>query len=281
MTVTDGETGSRGVLAGPTYSVGEAARLAGVSASTIRLYERQGLLRLRRTTGGHRYLTADDLSALKRIVSLRRTQGLALDQIRQHIQQLSSPANEADSALVATARPGPRLRALRNQQGKTLREVARRTGLSASFLSSFERGTTGISVANLQKLIGACGSSLVDVFAEGRQDGRQLVRASERPRLALADGAVLIEDLAVVPRQIEVQMWTIQPGAGSDGAYAHQGEEAMVLLSGSLTIQLNEVQEYRLESGDCLYFASTDLHRWQNHGAEAAVLLWVNTPPTF
>jgi len=46
---------------GPTYSVGDAARLAGVSPATVRLYEREGLLKLGRTPGGHRYLTASDL----------------------------------------------------------------------------------------------------------------------------------------------------------------------------------------------------------------------------
>ena len=281
MSLTENEIGSHNAQTGPTYTVGEAARLVGISTSTIRLYERQGLLRLRRTAGGHRHLTGEDLTALRKIGTLRRTRGLTLDQIRQELPQLAPAQPEGDREPAGSARPGPRLRALRLKQGKTLREVAKKTGLSASFLSSFERGTTGISVANLQKLISVCGSSLVDIFAESRQEDRKLVRANERPRLALSGGAVLIEDLAVVPRQIEVQLWTIQPGAGSDGAYSHQGEEAIFLISGGLTVLLNESQKYDLVAGDCLYFASSDMHRWHNPGAEPAVLLWVNTPPTF
>lgn len=272
---------SKNIQNGPVYAVGEAARLVGVSPSTIRLYEREGLLSLGRSVGGHRYLSTGDIGTLKRIGTLRRTQGLALAEIRRQLQREAPSDEEAPPAEPFGARPGPRLRALRQQQGKTLRELSQRTGLSSSFLSAFERGTTGISVANLQKLIGACGTSLIDVFAQTRRQDRKLVRAGERPRLEVADGAVLIEDLAGVPRQMEVQLWTIQPGAGSEGGYSHAGEEAMFLVAGTLTVALGETQEYRLEAGDCLYFASSEIHRWQNTGDSPVVLLWVNTPPTF
>lgn len=267
---------------GFSYSVGEAARLAGVSPSTVRLYEKQGLLELRRTPGGHRYLTEEDLNLLKRIRVLRRTQALNLGGIRRELrlaglhsqQQAVEPPNPANRA-------GARIRALRLKRGLTLREVAERTGLSPSFLSSFERGLTGISVAHLQQLISVCGSSLIDIFAQPDQEQRKLVRPPDRPRLALNNGALVVEDLAVVPRQIEVQLWTIQPGAGSEGAYSHQGEEAVYLMSGSLEIQLNEAESYTMEPGDCLYFSSSEPHRWHNTGSRPAVVLWVNTPPTF
>jgi DNA-binding transcriptional MerR regulator len=267
---------------GPRYSVGEAAGLAGISPSTIRLYEKQGLLGLRRTAGGHRYLTEEDLNALKRVRVLRRTQGLNLAAIRRDLERMAlNPRPEPADGGGGTGRLGARIRAIRQQQGLTLREVGRKTNLSPSFLSSFERGLTGISVTHLQQLISTYNSSLVDVFAETGQEPKRLVRPEQRPRLALDDGAILIEDLAVVPRHIEVQMWTIQPGAGSEGAYSHAGEEAMYLISGTLEVQLNEVDVYSMAAGDCLYFASSELHRWSNPGSEPALVLWVNTPPTF
>jgi quercetin dioxygenase-like cupin family protein len=136
-------------------------------------------------------------------------------------------------------------------------------------------------VSNLRKLFEVCGGSLIDLFPRQDQGHRKLVRSTERPRLALDAGAVLIEDLAVGPRQMEVQLWTIQPGAGSDGAYSHAGEEAMYLISGSLEVHLNGVESYSLQAGDCLYFPSAEPHRWRNLGLQPAVVLWVNTPPTF
>lgn len=271
-----------GIGPGPSYSLGEAARIAGVSPSTIRLYEKEGLLSLKRTAGGHRYLTEDDLNALKHIRVLRRSQGLQLEAIRRELLRAGriSAGGRPESATSGN-RPGPQIRVLRQKRGITLRELAEKTGLSVSFLSSFERGLTGVSVANLQQIIGACGSSLIDVFAHPQEQRQKLVRLGERPQLVLNRGDIVIEDLVVVPRQIEIQMWTIQPGAGSEGTYYHKGEEGMYLVSGSLEVQLNEAENYTLLPGDCLYFDSSEPHRWRNTGSEPAVVLWVNTPPTF
>jgi DNA-binding transcriptional MerR regulator len=265
----------------PTYSVGDAARLVGVSPATVRLYEREGLLKLGRTPGGHRYLTEADLSTLKRIRTLRRTQGESLDEIRRELEQAELPPTTSSAQGSATNLPGPRLRVLRQRKGLTLREVAAKTGLSPSFLSTFERGLTGISVAHLQKLMSVCGTNMVDLFSEPGQERRKMILPGQRPGLTLNDGAVLIEDLAVGPRQMEIQIWTIQPGAASEGSYSHQGEEAIYLLSGSLEVYLNELECYSLVPGACLYFSSSEAHRWRNPGPESAVLLWVNTPPTF
>ncbi len=273
--ITEGDDGIR-------YSVGEAARLANVSPSTVRLYEKQGLLTLSRTQGGHRYLAEEDLSTLKRIRTLRRTQALNLDGIRQELPATGlRPQPPQPETTGASSRLGTRVRMLRQKQTLTLREVASRTGLSTSFLSSFERGLTGISVAHLQKVISVCGSSLIDIFAESGREQRKLTRPADRPRLALNNGALVIEDLAVVPRQIEVQLWSIQPGAGSEGPYQHNGEEAVFLMSGTLEVKLNEAELYSLAPGDCLYFSSSEPHRWRNTGSQLAVALWVNTPPTF
>lgn len=275
-------SGTAGAGVGPTYSLAEAARIADVSPSTIRLYEKEGLLNLQRTPGGHRYLTEEDLNVLRHIRVLRRSQGLQLGAVRRELLRAGQISEVEGSETGAPVdRPGPMIRALRQQRGVTLKELAEKTGLSASFLSSFERGLTGISVANLQRIIGACGSSLIDVFSRGGERSQKLVRAKDRPRLTLNHGDIVVEDLVVVPRQIEIQMWTVQPGAGSEDAYSHRGEEGMYLLSGSLEVQLNEAESYTLLPGDCLYFASSELHRWRNASSEPAVVLWVNTPPTF
>ncbi len=269
---------------GPSYSIGEAARLAEISPSTVRLYEKHGLLELRRTAGGHRFLTEHDLGILKRIRTLRRTQGLTLEGIRRDLldwSQAHGASGQAGDAEEGVRSLGSRIRGLREKQGLTLREVAEQTGLSTSFLSSLERDLTGISVANLQRVITVCGSSLIDVFAQPREDLPKLVRPSERPSLSLEGGEITIQDLAVVPRQMEIQQWTIQPGAGSDGAYSHSGEEAVYVLSGSLEVQLGGSESYTLASGDCLYFSSSEHHRWRNPASQPAVVLWVNTPPSF
>jgi quercetin dioxygenase-like cupin family protein len=53
------------------------------------------------------------------------------------------------------------------------------------------------------------------------------------------------------------------------------------MLSGTLEIWLDELQCHTLNQGDGFWFESTVGHRWYNPSSEEAVLLWVNTPPTF
>ena len=57
--------GSRGV-----YGISVAAALVGTGVQNLRLYERRGLLRPGRSSGGTRLYSADDVLRLRRIIDL-------------------------------------------------------------------------------------------------------------------------------------------------------------------------------------------------------------------
>jgi MerR family transcriptional regulator, repressor of the yfmOP operon len=64
--------------------IGEAAARAGVTTRTLRYYEELGLLApSRRTTGGARRYTDNDVEAVERIRDLQDVMGLDLDAIRR------------------------------------------------------------------------------------------------------------------------------------------------------------------------------------------------------
>jgi DNA-binding transcriptional MerR regulator len=66
-----------------TYSIGEAARLSGMSVRKLRFYSDQGLLPpAGRTASGYRVFTDDELVRLDLIRCLRDA-GLGLDAIRE------------------------------------------------------------------------------------------------------------------------------------------------------------------------------------------------------
>lgn len=90
-----------------------------------------------------------------------------------------------------------------------------------------------------------------------------------------------MELLALGVVNMEPHLFRIAPGATSGGSYDHEGEEFIFMLQGKLEIWLDEVERYIMEAGDSLYFESTQAHRWKNVGTNEALLLWVNTPPTF
>lgn len=65
-----------------TWTVGKAAREAGLSAKAVRLYEAKGLLpEAQRTESGYRTYTDDDVTVL-RFIRQAKTLGLSLGEIR-------------------------------------------------------------------------------------------------------------------------------------------------------------------------------------------------------
>jgi quercetin dioxygenase-like cupin family protein len=168
---------------------------------------------------------------------------------------------------------------LRHQQSLTLSAMARKSGLSVSFLSALERGQANASIATLQKLAHLYKTNILSLFG-GQEEAGRLVRPQERKVLQPHPG-VKMELLAFGNRAMEPHLFRIAPGASSGGSYHHEGEEFIYVLQGVLEIWLDEVERYTLEAGDSLYFESSQAHRWRSLSEKETVLLWINTPPTF
>ena len=249
--------------------ISEAARRVGVSPSALRQWERQGLVHPMRTATGYRLYSDDDLSRLQRVRRLRVFDGVNASGIRRVLGGHVGGAT-AD---------GRQLRRARRARRVSLREAGRRSGLSESFISAVERGAAGASVATLQRLTSAYGTTLQELLGNDQLLDR-LVRHDDRPALQLT-GNVRIEQLSHTATALEPQLFVLAPGAGSEGSYAHNGEELIFVLSGALAVWLGEDESYRLAEGDSLTFPSILPHRWRNDAGGETRLLWINTPPTF
>ncbi len=270
----DGRVALDGEL--PHHSIGAAARLTGVSRALLRLWERERLIQPARTPGGHRLYSSDDLRRLRQIARLRLMDRLNLAAIRRELGSVTppspAPASEPEPGL------GARLRALRTERSWSLANVARKSGLSVSFLSAVERGQSSISVGNLFKLADAYGTTVPGLNPEYPAERGAVLHPGDRPRYVAGSGRVVIEDLITRPGALEAQRIEIRPGGGSDDAYTHPGEEFVYVLTGSLRFWLDEREAYELAAGDALTFRSTRPHRWLNDGEEPATLLWINVP---
>lgn len=263
---------------GPGVRIAAAARYVGCSAATLRLWERQRLIRPLRTPSGYRLYGVRDLSRLRRIAQLRRVERLNAAGIRR---VLAIEDAERSPARTGT-RIGARLKRIRRIRGLTLAQAASSTGLSISFLSSLEREETGISVATLRKLVTHYRTTLGELLTGATSLGlTSITRANRRARTVGRFRGVRIEHLVRAPVLMEAQLFEVMAGAGSGEAYTHDGEEFIYVLSGTLEVRIEGHGRYVVKEGDCLYFASSFSHSWRNTGKAAARLLWVNTPPTF
>jgi DNA-binding transcriptional MerR regulator len=87
---------------GTSLSISEAAERSGLSAHTLRYYERAGLLRpVGRNGSGHRRYAEDDLELIKFLTRLRGT-GMPIRQVRRYAELLSGgdETNEERLALL-------------------------------------------------------------------------------------------------------------------------------------------------------------------------------------
>ncbi|SRR5579875_361761 len=261
-----------------TVSISAAARAAGVSASTLRLWERYGLLKPAKTGKGHRRYTIQEIERIRNIRRLREVRRFNLAAIQT---VMTSQADQSSSWDTDSTALGQRLLALRLRKGLTLRQVRDLTGLAPSLVSSIERGISQPTVATLKKLTQCYGTTVAAVTARHVSKDDKLIRAGQYRVLPPLGPGIKVEQLAEGSLLMDCQRWTLKPGAASSGPYAHEGEEFIHVLAGRFVITIDGRERYELRPGDSLYFKSTLLHAWENPGPEDTVLLWINTPPTF
>jgi DNA-binding transcriptional MerR regulator/mannose-6-phosphate isomerase-like protein (cupin superfamily) len=259
-------------------SISTVAKASGVSPSTLRLWERHGLLSPNKTARGHRRYGLGDLMRIRDIRRLREVRGFNLAAIQTLIGPEAGAAAHND---VGARSLGQRLLSLRRRQGFTLREVRRRTGLAPSFVSSIERGVSQPTVATLKKLTQCYGTTVAALTARNVTRDDRVIRAGEYRLLPPLGPGIQVEQLAEGALMMDCQRWTLDPNSASQGPYAHEGEEFIHVLVGQFSITLDGRERYELRAGDSMYFKSTILHSWTNPGPGRTVVLWINTPPTF
>jgi len=177
---------------------------------------------------------------------------------------------------------GASLRAERLRQGLSLRETARRLGISASALSQIETGKAHPSVGKLFDIV-----NLLDVSVDGllaadavvTRNGHgftSLQRAGAHETLELESGVRWRRLTTGSYPGVEFLQVEYQPGGSSTGDNTfmrHAGQEFGYVLAGRLTIHVGfEVHE--LGPGDSISFPATTPHRLGNDGTEPAVAVW-------
>ena len=258
------------------FTIAEAARMVGVSPATLRNWEQRGLLTPIRTPTGHRRFSVADIASLRQI----HTKSASEDQRQQHAMDQEEPSVQGAVTSESVPEWALMLKRHRTTLGYSLRQASTKTGLSASFISTIERGLANPSVGALQKLTAAYGTSIVELMGGAASTPKALVRPDERKVYDVTAG-VTMEQLNFGPHQMELHMFIVEPGAGSGETYHHVGEEFILLLSGELVVWLDRIERYAMQSGDVLYFQSARPHEWTNPGQGPAVFLGVNTPATF
>jgi MerR family transcriptional regulator, heat shock protein HspR len=112
----------RRVRGGDVYIISVAAELAGVHPQTLRTYERKGLLKPARTSGGTRRYSERDVERVRLIQELTQGEGVNLAGVLR-ILELQDQLEEAERRLEAAREA---VDEVRQEAARQLREVTRR-----------------------------------------------------------------------------------------------------------------------------------------------------------
>jgi transcriptional regulator with XRE-family HTH domain len=198
---------------------------------------------------------------------------------------------------------GQRLRDVRRSLDISVRELARRIGVSPSFVSQIELGKTSPSVGTLYAIVTQLGLSLDELMSDAPTTSGEPEPVDEPeyvplrwdpetvtwPRIGVpvqrATGRRTIKLSGVSWERlthdddpfVDFLYVTYQPGSAScsdDDMMRHGGREYGHVINGRIDVQVG-FELYHLGPGDSIHFDSTAPHRLSNPYDEPCVAVWV------
>ncbi len=177
---------------------------------------------------------------------------------------------------------GARVKALRESESLSLRELALRSGVSAPMLSQVERGETSPTLTVAARIAAGLDLRLSQLLRLDEDGAVTVVRAKERRRGGNKRRGHSFEVMtsAQPGQRAELSRHTLAPGgatgAADDPPMHEPGSRETALVEHGAVVLVCDGQRYELQEGDCVTFDADLSHHFENpSGAEAASFLAV------
>ncbi len=176
---------------------------------------------------------------------------------------------------------GPRVRALRDAMGLSLRELALRCGVSSAMLSQVERGETSPTLQVAVRIAAGLELRLSQLLRLDESGSVTIVRAGERRVGGNPRRGHRVEVLTppIPGQRAELSVHTLTPGAvtgGSDDPPMHEpGSRETALVESGAVVLLCDGRPHALSAGDCVTFDADLPHHFENPGPGDARLFAV------
>jgi XRE family transcriptional regulator, regulator of sulfur utilization len=176
---------------------------------------------------------------------------------------------------------GARVRALREAEGLSLRDLSERSGVSAPMLSQVERGETSPTVAVAERIAAGLDLRLSQLLRLDEGGGAvAIVRAEERRKGPGTKGhryELLTPPLPGL--RAEVSRHELVPGARTGGAgdppMHEPGSRETAVVERGAVVLVCDGERHDLAEGDCVTFDADLPHHFENPGPGPAALLAV------
>ncbi|GAB2461909.1 helix-turn-helix domain-containing protein [Jatrophihabitans fulvus] len=217
---------------------------------------------------------------------------------------MTGSKKRAPAGTGAGASMGQFVRQQREAAGLSVRELGRRVGVSASFLSQFELGQSQAAVNTLFAIASELNLSLDDVLAHSiepespKPRPRSAPRAAETPPDRDTDGTdddelpppmdkylsfqtgVRWKRLATLGQdRVDFLLTEYEPGADSapeDSPQVHRGDDYGYVLEGTLTVVVKG-RRRKVHAGKAIAMRGSDPHRLLNETDELVRAIWFVT----
>src|ERR1700731_133733 len=189
-------------------------------------------------------------------------------------------AVRVDEANDLVAAIGPRVHALRDAMGLSLRDLAERSGVSAPMLSQVERGETSPTLQVATRIAAGLELRLSQLLRLDEDGAVVVVRAGEGRLGPRARGhAYEILTPPLPGQRAELSRHVLGAGAATGGPgdppmHEPGSRETALVLTGAVELYCDG-QRHLLAAGDSVPFDADLPHHFENPGSEQAELLAV------
>ena len=189
-----------------------------------------------------------------------------------------------DSALFEPLKLGARVREIRRERQWTLEEASERTGLAKSTLSKIENERISPTFEVVQKLAAGLEIEVPQLFVSSsgpQASGRRSITRVGEGRIhptTTYEHELLGTELTrkrMVPFKSTIHARSF---AEFSGWVRHDGEEFLLVLSGSIEFHSEFYEPVLLHQGDSVYYDSGMGHACVSVSEQDAEILWICTP---
>lgn len=174
---------------------------------------------------------------------------------------------------------GKKIKRLRVQNQLTLEELANRSELTKGFLSQVERNLTSPSIATLEDILEALGTSLNEFFKEEVKE--QIVFNKNDFFVNEQEGYTVSFIIPNAQKNtMEPILLHLEKGACSQKKEPCDGEEFGYVLQGKVVLHYSD-ERFIIKKGETFYVDSGRTHYICNESNKDAKVIWVSTPPSF
>ncbi len=174
---------------------------------------------------------------------------------------------------------GDKIKQLRLQAGFTQEELAIRSELTKGYISQLENDLTSPSIATLNDILMALGSSLKDFFQDEKEE--KIVFCENDFMENVTDE--MVQNWLVPNAQknlMEPMKIDLNPKCQTQEDLPHEGEEFGYCLKGQITLHLGK-RKFVVNEGESFYFKADKVHYIINTKDTKATFIWISSPPNF